>query len=77
VGEEFGWAHRGLTIDLAAHAGGRLGALYERDGAEAGWSEAAALLRAVYDRFTEGFETADLKAAKALPARQHARFGER
>ena len=27
---------------------------------------ALALLRPVYDRFTEGFETADLKAAKAL-----------
>jgi len=25
-----------------------------------------ALLQPVYDRFTEGFETADLKAAKAL-----------
>jgi hypothetical protein len=25
-----------------------------------------ALLRPVYDRFTEGFDTADLKAAKAL-----------
>jgi hypothetical protein len=35
---------------------------------QAGWSEAAALLRAVYDRFTKGFETADLKAAKALLA---------
>jgi predicted ATPase len=29
-------------------------------------SEAAALLEPVYDRFTEGFTTADLKAAKAL-----------
>jgi predicted ATPase len=28
--------------------------------------EATALLRPVYDRFTEGFDTADLKAAKAL-----------
>jgi predicted ATPase len=28
--------------------------------------EARELLSAVYDRFTEGFETADLKAAKAL-----------
>jgi predicted ATPase/DNA-binding winged helix-turn-helix (wHTH) protein len=28
--------------------------------------EALALLRPVYDRFTEGFDTADLKAAKAL-----------
>jgi hypothetical protein len=35
---------------------------------QAGWAEAAAALRAVYDRFTEGFETADLKAAKALLA---------
>jgi predicted ATPase len=29
-------------------------------------AEALALLRPVYDRFTEGFETADLQAAKAL-----------
>jgi predicted ATPase len=29
-------------------------------------AEATALLQPVYDRFTEGFETADLKAAKAL-----------
>jgi len=28
--------------------------------------EAAALLQPVYERFTEGFDTADLKAAKAL-----------
>ena len=28
--------------------------------------EAHALLRLVYDRFTEGFDTKDLKAAKAL-----------
>ena len=29
-------------------------------------AEAVALLQPVYDRFTEGFETADLRAAKAL-----------
>jgi predicted ATPase len=29
-------------------------------------AEAPALLQSVYDRFTEGFDTADLKAAKAL-----------
>ena len=29
-------------------------------------TEALALLQPVYDRFTEGFNTADLKAAKAL-----------
>jgi hypothetical protein len=29
-------------------------------------AEAIALLAPIYDRFTEGFETADLKAAKAL-----------
>jgi predicted ATPase len=29
-------------------------------------TEALALLQPVYDRFTEGFDTADLKAAKAL-----------
>jgi predicted ATPase len=29
-------------------------------------AEAKALLQPVYDRFTEGFDTADLKAARAL-----------
>jgi predicted ATPase len=29
-------------------------------------ADAMALLQPVYDRFTEGFDTADLKAAKAL-----------
>ena len=29
-------------------------------------TEGLALLQPVYDRFTEGFDTADLKAAKAL-----------
>ena len=29
-------------------------------------ADAMALLQPVYDRFTEGFETADLKAARAL-----------
>jgi len=29
-------------------------------------AEAKALLQSVYDRFTEGFDTADLKAAKSL-----------
>jgi predicted ATPase len=29
-------------------------------------AEAVALLQPVYDRFTEGFDTVDLKAAKAL-----------
>ena len=28
--------------------------------------DASALLQPVYDRFTDGFDTADLKAAKAL-----------
>jgi len=30
------------------------------------FADATALLQPVYDRFTEGFATADLKAAKAL-----------
>jgi hypothetical protein len=43
-------------------------------------ADAIALLRPVYDRFTEGFDTADLKAAKALldalaePAHVRTRF---
>ena len=36
-------------------------------------AEAEALLRPIYDRFTEGFDTADLKRAKALLANE--RFG--
>jgi len=30
------------------------------------FADAIALLRSVYDRFTEGFETADVQSAKAL-----------
>ena len=40
-----------------------LGQLLQRRGGEA---EASMLLAAVCDRFTEGFDTADLKNAKAL-----------
>jgi predicted ATPase len=43
-------------------------------------ADALALLQPIYDRFTEGFETADLKAAKALidslPRRAGARRDE-
>ena len=40
-----------------------LAKLWHRDGKAA---KAKALLSFVYDRFTEGFETADLKAARVL-----------
>jgi predicted ATPase len=35
-------------------------------GDQGGSADATALLRPVYDRFAEGFATADLRAAKAL-----------
>ena len=38
-------------------------------------TEAVALLAPIYNRFTEGFETADLKAAKALLDRFYNRKG--
>jgi tetratricopeptide (TPR) repeat protein len=50
-----------LSWELRAATG--LAQLWRDQGRSA---EAMGLLRPVYDRFTEGFETADLKAAKAL-----------
>jgi hypothetical protein len=55
LGRPFGL---GISIPIrrykhAPHVGGRS-------------ADAVALLQPVYDRFTEGFDTADLKVAKAL-----------
>ena len=57
------WARRQGTLSWELRCATSLARLW-RDQARS--EEARALLAPVYDRFTEGFETADLKAAKAL-----------
>jgi predicted ATPase/DNA-binding winged helix-turn-helix (wHTH) protein len=57
------WAHRQGALSWELRAATSLARLWRDQGRPA---EAMALLEPVYDCFTEGFETADLKAAKAL-----------
>ena len=57
------WARRQGALSWELRAAASLARLLRDQGRSA---EALALLQPVYDRFTEGFETADLKAAKAL-----------
>jgi predicted ATPase len=57
------WARRQGAQSWELRAAASLARLLCDQGRSA---EAVALLQPVYDRFTEGFETADLKAAKAL-----------
>jgi predicted ATPase/DNA-binding winged helix-turn-helix (wHTH) protein len=57
------WAHRQGALFWELRAATSLARLWRDQGRPA---EAIALLQPVYDRFTEGFDTADLKAAKAL-----------
>ena len=57
------WARRQGALSWELRAAASLARLIRDRGRSA---EAMALLQPVYDRFTEGFETADLKAAKAL-----------
>jgi predicted ATPase len=57
------WARRQGALSLELGAATSLARLL-RDQSRA--ADAMALLQPVYDRFTEGFETADLKAAKTL-----------
>ena len=57
------WARRQGALSWELRAATSLARLLSDQGRSA---DASALLRPVYDRFTEGFETADLKAAKAL-----------
>ena len=57
------WARRQGALSWELRAAASLARLLCDQGRSA---EAVALLQPVYDRFTEGFETADLKAAKAL-----------
>ena len=67
AGEHFGealeWARRQGALAWELRAGTSLARLLCDQGRSA---DAKALLQPVYDRFTEGFDTADLKAAKAL-----------
>jgi hypothetical protein len=71
------WARRQGALSFELRAATSLARLL-RDQSRA--AEALALLQPIYDRFTEGFETADLKAAKALidslPLRAGARRDE-
>ena len=57
------WARRQGALSWELRAAMSLARLLRDQGRSA---DAAALLTPVYDRFTEGFETADLKATKAL-----------
>jgi predicted ATPase/DNA-binding winged helix-turn-helix (wHTH) protein len=56
-------AHRQGALSWELRAGTSLARLLREQGRSA---EAPALLQPIYDHFTEGFDTADLKAAKAL-----------
>jgi predicted ATPase len=57
------WARRQAALSLELRAATSLARLLRDQGRSA---DALVLLQPVYDRFTEGFDTADLKAAKAL-----------
>jgi hypothetical protein len=57
------WARRQGALAWELRAATSIGRLWRDQGRSA---DATALLEPVYDRFTEGFATADLKAAKAL-----------
>jgi predicted ATPase len=57
------WARQQAALSLELRAAMSLARLLKDQGRSA---DATALLQPVYDRFTEGFATADLKAAKAL-----------
>jgi hypothetical protein len=57
------WAHRQGALSWELRAATSLARLLHDQGRAA---DALALLQPVYDRFTEGFDTVDLKAAKAL-----------
>jgi predicted ATPase len=57
------WARRQGALSWELRAAASLARLLRDQGRSA---EALTLLQPVYDRFTEGFETADLKAAKTL-----------
>jgi predicted ATPase len=67
------WAHRQRALSWELRAVTSLAQLRRDQGR---FAEALALLQPVYDRFAEGFDTADLKAAKVLlDALQQLRVG--
>src|SRR5271169_4201179 len=57
------WARRQGALSWELRAATSLARLLNDQGLSA---DATALLQPIYDQFTEGFDTADLKAAKAL-----------
>ena len=57
------WARRQGALSWELRAAASLARLLRDQGRSA---EALALLQPVYERFTEGFDTADLKLARAL-----------
>jgi predicted ATPase/DNA-binding winged helix-turn-helix (wHTH) protein len=57
------WARRQGALSWELRAATSLARLLSQQGR---FADATVLLQPVYDRFTEGFDTADLKAAKAL-----------
>jgi predicted ATPase len=57
------WARRQGALSLELRAATSLARLLHDQGSP---SDAKTVLQPVYDRFTEGFDTADLKAARAL-----------
>jgi len=61
--QALGWARRQEALSWELRAATSLARLWCDQNRSA---EALALLAPIYNRFTEGFETADLKAAKAL-----------
>jgi predicted ATPase len=61
--EALGWARTQGALSWELRAAISLGRLLRELGRPA---DAAAILRPVYDRFSEGFDTADLKSARAL-----------
>jgi predicted ATPase/DNA-binding winged helix-turn-helix (wHTH) protein len=64
------WARRQEALSWELRAATSLAQLWHRRGKTA---EADPLLSSVYSRFTEGFETADLRAARALIDQRHDR----
>jgi predicted ATPase len=61
--QALGWARRQGALSWELRAATSLARLLRDQNRP---TEAIALLVPIYNRFTEGFETADLKAAKAL-----------
>ena len=57
------WARRQGALALELRAATSLARLVRNEGRTA---DAVVILQPIYDRFTEGFDTADLKSAKAL-----------